>query len=242
MAQNIEIVFAPDLYRFHQRCSTVVLIDVARFTSTLITALANGAISVEAYHDEDTPLKLKREKGYIIAGEFNGEDLEGFDFNNSPISMSEENVSGKQLAFVTTNGTYARSIIYDYETILAGAFLNTSALCKRLIEDGKSVALLCSGRRRKPCCEDIVFAGKVAENLLNTGNFSYTDDSVALAIEIYHSAKADIRSYVLSHAPSALNHYNNFPAYAKDFDFVFQNDLFDIVPEETDAFKFEIKR
>ena len=56
-----DIVAAPALYPYQRKGGTIVLIDVLRFTSTLTTALANGALWAEAYPDTETVLKLKKE-------------------------------------------------------------------------------------------------------------------------------------------------------------------------------------
>ena len=44
------------------------MIDVLRFTSTLTTALANGALWAETFADPEKAL-AKRDEGYIVAGE-----------------------------------------------------------------------------------------------------------------------------------------------------------------------------
>ena len=242
MTPDIDVVFAPDLYRFHKKHFNIVLIDVLRFTSSLTTALANGALFVETFADEETPLKLKKEQDYIICGEYKGEQLEGYDFNNSPVDMTKENVFGRKLAFCTTNGTYTRSVIYDYDQILAGSFLNFSALTKRLKNDSKPVTLVCSGSARKPAVEDVIFAGKVAEYLIEDCGFCFSEDSVSMAVSLYKTSKGREKDFVLESAPSKASIVKKQPKYAADFDFVFQNDIFDIVPEETSAFKFEARK
>ena len=235
MTKSIDIVIAPE----H---TNVVLVDILRFTSTMTTALANGAKSVETYADEETPKKLKAEKNYIICGEYKGMDIDGYDFNNSPVSMTKENVAGRNLAFCTTNGTYTRSVIYDYGTILAGSFLNFSALCNRLSNDGQSITIVCSGSARRPATEDIIFAGQVADYLIKNSGFTYMEESVSIALNLYNLAKNNPKEFVLKSAPGKKIIIESNPRYAEDFEFVFQTDLFDIVPEETSALKFEARK
>ncbi len=242
MTQDIDVVFAPDLYRYHQKHFNIVLIDVLRFTSSMTTALANGALFVETFADEETPLRLKKDQNYLICGEYKGVQLDGYDFNNSPVDMTRENVGGRKLAFCTTNGTYTRSVIYDYDKILAGSFLNFSALIDRLKTDNKPVTLVCSGSARKPAVEDVIFAGKVADCLTENSAFGFSEDSSGMAINIYKMSKNRIKDFVLETAPSKALIVKQHPKYAADFDFVFQDDIFDIVPEETSAFKFEARK
>ncbi len=239
MTHNIETVLAPDLFKFHNKYPNVVLIDVARFTTTMVTALANGALCVETYPDTETPLRLKREQGYLIAGEVRGNDIEGFDFNNSPLAMTRGNVAGRHLAFCTSNGTYARSIVTDYEGVFAASFLNSSAVCRRLISEDKPVTLLCSGRSRKPAIEDMLLAGQMAGKLVASGKFQSKDESTNMAMRLYEMAKNDIKTFVLDMYPSMADFARKYPSFGRDIDFAFGNqDIYDIVPKETEAFKF----
>ncbi|MBO4371937.1 MAG: 2-phosphosulfolactate phosphatase [Bacteroidales bacterium] len=241
MTKNIDIVAAPALYPYHRKGGTIVLIDVLRFTSTLTTALANGALWAEAYPDTETVFKLKKE-GYIIAGEKNGLFIQGFDYNNSPVSMTRENIEGQKLAFVTTNGTYMRSLIEEYDAVYAGCFLNGKAMINRLIEEEHDVQLVCSGRQRKIALEDLMFAGMVAEKLLESGKFSYTNDIIPIAIATYQSGKKDIKSFIQNNLPDIQAMLAKFKHYSKDFEFCFNYDMFDVVPEEITPLKFVVKR
>lgn len=228
------------MYQHHIKGGNVVLVDVLRFTSTLVTALANGALWAETYSDPDKALKLLDE-GYVVAGEHNGVVIDGFMYNNSPISMCRENVCGKKLAFVTTNGTYTRSLIDTYDAIYAGCFLNVKALVDRLINEDKDVQLVCSGARRRMAVEDFVFAGMVADELLKTRNYTYELDTVAMATTLYRTAKDNLRSFVLDCAPRLRMMIANFPSYKDDFEFSLQQNIFDVVPEEESPFKFVVK-
>ncbi len=242
MATNIEIVLAPSLYQFHSQGGNVVLIDVARFTSTMITALANGAVSAEVYPDTEIPLCLKREHGYLLVGETKGLDIEGFDFNNSPVAMTPENVSGRKLAFSTSNGTYTRSVIDNYDAIYAGGFINAKALVDRLIAENRNVKLVCSGRSRNIAIEDMIFAGYVAERLSADGGFTYNDDSVPASMLMWQMARENPLDFVLRMSPSVKYSYGKRPHYRADIDTVFLMDTYDVVPEEIAPLKFVVKR
>ncbi|MCR5453825.1 MAG: 2-phosphosulfolactate phosphatase [Bacteroidales bacterium] len=241
MTRNIDIVPAPPLYACHPKGGTVVLIDALRFTSTLTTALANGALWAETYADADKAIARKKD-GYIVAGERNGEKLKEFHYNNSPVAMTRQNIGGKKLAFVTTNGTYMRSIIQEYDAIYAGCFLNARALISRLIAEQNDVQLVCSGATNRIAVEDFVFAGLVANALMESQQFSYEFDTVAMAISMYHQAKDNISEYVLNNAPRIKKTCALFEHYRADFEFSFQHNLLDVVPEEVSPFKFVIKK
>lgn len=240
VTRNIDIVPAPPLYQYHTKGGTVVLIDVLRFTSTLTTALANGALWAETFANPEKAL-AKLNEGYIVAGEKNGIVLDGFHYNNSPVSMTRENIGGRKLAFVTTNGTYMRSLIEEYDAIYAGCFLNVSALIDRLLQGGNDIQLVCSGTQNRLSTDDFVFAGMVADRLLATGQFVYNNDSVALAQTLYQCAKDDIKTFILNHSPKTRPFCEKHEHYRKDLEFAMQVDLYDVVPEEESPFKFVLK-
>ncbi len=241
VTRNIDIVPAPPLYAHHAKGGTVVLIDVLRFTSTLTTALANGALWAETFADPAEAL-AKLDEGYIVAGEKNGLVLDGFHYNNSPVSMNRENVGGRKLAFVTTNGTYMRSMIEEYDEIVAGCFLNVSALTERLMQGENDVQLVCSGSRNRLATDDFVFAGMLADRLLQTGRFEYNNDSVPMARTLYHCAKNDLKTFILDHSPKTKPFCETHEHYRNDLDFAMQVDLYDAVPEEESPFKFVLKK
>ena len=88
----------------------VVVIDVLRATSTIITALAAGAKAIvpAASSDEVVRLTSNLEKnGIVLAGERRLLKIEGFALGNSPREMTQDAVGGKTLFLATTNGTPA---------------------------------------------------------------------------------------------------------------------------------------
>jgi len=218
-----------------------VLIDVFRFTSTLTTALANGALWAETFADAQKAI-AKRDEGYVVAGEHLGAVLEGFDYNNSPVSMTRENIGGRKVAFVTTNGTYMRSLIDTYDAIYAGCFLNISALAEKILQGDSDVQLVCSGSRNRLATDDFVFAGMLADRLLQTGQFEYINDSVPMARTLYHCAKNDIKTFILDHSPKTRPFCETHEHYRNDVEFLMQVDLFDAVPVEEEPFKFVLKK
>lgn len=243
MTKNIEIVLSPALYPYYHKCGTVVLIDVLRCTSTITTALAHGALSAETFGSPQSVFEAKKsDNDYIFVGEQNGIIIPGFDYNNSPVAMTPQNISNRKLAFVTTNGTYMRSLITDAESVYAGCFLNCKALADRLINEFEDVQLICSGGRNKPNIEDSLFAGMLADRLVSSGKFSFNSVSVMMCMLLYNNAKDDLKQYALSHSKYLLDLYNTNMDYRADLDFSFNIDKFGIVPEEEKPYIFVLKK
>src|SRR2546430_2597390 len=91
----------------------VVVIDVLRASSTIVTALAAGAKAIvpAASSEEAVRLTSNLEKnGIVLAGERRSLKIEGFGLGNSPREMTPESVGGKSpLAAVTPHARSMRS-------------------------------------------------------------------------------------------------------------------------------------
>lgn len=180
----------------------VVVIDVLRATTSMCVAFDNGAeLIVPLEHIEET--EAYREKGFLIAGERSGEQLEGFDFGNSPFSFTKENVGGKRIAITTTNGTRAIKAAQERNAheIVVGSFSNFTALTDWLIAQNRHVCLLCSGWRDHPTMEDTIFAGAVVRRLRH--DFRQFQDTALMAEALFQSANIRKR-YFFTHS----SHYN----------------------------------
>ena len=106
---SIETCLSPKLIHLHSlEGKVVVIIDIFRATSCMVTALANGAESIYPVNSTDECANLGKQ-GYLTAAERGGRHVEGFDFGNSPIPYTKGVLSGKRLAMTTTNGTLAIS-------------------------------------------------------------------------------------------------------------------------------------
>ncbi len=242
MTKNIDIVLSPALYPFQKKSGhTIVLIDVLRFTSTMTTALANGAVYAETFADVDAALQARgNDYSYKLVGEKGGAFIEGFNFNNSPVAMTHQNIGGRKLGFVTTNGTYMRSLMDNDQKIYAGCFLNGKALINRLLEEDCDVQLVCSGCHNKPAVEDTLFAGMVADKLLKSNKYRYWEDVVPMCRMLYRTAKQDLKKYALRHSLVLRSRYNEYINYRDDLDFSFRQNIFDVVPEEEEPYKFVV--
>src|SRR5215210_7322086 len=90
--------------------ATVVVIDVLLATTTLLTILENGARNVypvaSLEEAEEVGGGLDR-SSLLRGGEQDAERIEGYDLGPYPKEYTPESVAGKDVIFVTTNGTRA---------------------------------------------------------------------------------------------------------------------------------------
>ncbi len=145
----------------------VVVIDVLRATSTIVTALAAGAKAIvpAASSDEVVRLTSNLEKnGIVLAGERRLLKIEGFNLGNSPREMTREAVAGKTLFLATTNGTPALLAAQGGDPVLVAAALNFSAVAERarhLFAERGDLVVICAGRDKQFALEDAYTAGRL---------------------------------------------------------------------------------
>jgi len=99
----------------------VVVIDVLRATSSIVTALSAGAKAVvpAATSEEAVRLTANLERdGIVLAGERRMVKIEGFGLGNSPREMTPEAVGGKTMYLATI--FWSRGYSYPGSSGLAG--------------------------------------------------------------------------------------------------------------------------
>lgn len=226
--RSVEVCFSPKLFPDIVTGGefVVVLVDVLRATTTIVTAVGNGveAIVPVATHDEARRLKAR---GYLVASEKDGVQLDFADFGNSAFSFTREAVGGRTLVYCTTNGTRALHIAGGASGVVIGAFLNISALTGWLLRRGQDVVVLCSGWKDKFCLEDTLFAGALAARLLATGAFRTECDSAHAAMDLWGLAEHDPLAYV---EKAAQRHRLKRLGLDDVLPYSFAIDLTDVVP------------
>ena len=93
------------LHLYDVNHAIVVIIDVLRATSTIATALHNGAKCVIPVDSVAKCIELGRQIDGITAGERDGMIAEGLEHGNSPFEYPRSFIAGKTLVLTTTNGT-----------------------------------------------------------------------------------------------------------------------------------------
>jgi len=145
----------------------VVVVDVLRASTTVITALANGAKAVipAATAEEAVRLASNLEKdGVVLAGERKSLKIEGFALGNSPREMTAAAVGGKTIVLATTNGTPALVATQGGDPVLVGAPANFKALVARAraaLEQRGELVVMCAGRDKQFAAEDGYTAGRL---------------------------------------------------------------------------------
>ncbi len=159
---------------------TVVVIDVFRSGSVIITALAQGAKAVIPTETVATA-KAAAQPDRILAGERFGKKIDGFLLGNSPLEYTAPVVSNKEIVLTTTNGTRALVKSSRGKHILIGSFLNASALCDKILQLRQDLVLVCAGTRGSFSLEDGIAAGLFIDQLFQK-KIPLTCDDLGIAL------------------------------------------------------------
>ena len=224
--KKIDVCLTPELIHLYDiKSRVVVVVDVLRATTSMVTALANGVRRVRAYADLKACRIMKR-SGYVIAGEREGKKVEDFDLGNSPLNYLDDAYLGEQLAITTTNGTLAIDKSRHAHEVIIGALVNLEAVVNYLKSQEKDVLIFCAGWKGKVNMEDTLFAGAVVDAMGDS--FEPECDAAHISKLIYNNAKDDIFSYLenASHV-KRLNGFN----IEKDIKFCLSLNKYDIIPE-----------
>jgi 2-phosphosulfolactate phosphatase len=176
--------------------SIVVIIDVLRATSTIATALFNGAKSIIPVDSVAECIRIGKQIESITAGERDGKVAEGLEYGNSPFEYPRHFIEGKTLVLTTTNGTKLLHMALDKnaKSIITGSFPNLSAVCDYLVEQNQHVILGCAAWKNRVNIEDTLFAGAVISRIGK--NFSINCDSSRMATALYKEAKPDLYRFM----------------------------------------------
>jgi 2-phosphosulfolactate phosphatase len=217
------------LHLYNVRECVVVVIDILRATSTIATALNNGAKEVIPVDSVEKCIHLGKEMACITAGERDGKIAEGLQYGNSSFEYPREFIQGKILVLTTTNGTKLlhMAVAKGATEIITGSFLNFSAVCDHLIENKKNVILACAGWKDKINIEDTLFAGAVIQKLKD--HFEINCDASNMAACLYEQAQHYLFEFLKNNNASHYHRLMDF-GLEKDIRHCFTPDIANVLP------------
>ncbi len=193
--------------------SVVVIIDVFRATSTIATALYNGAARVIPVDSVEQCIQIGKNTGGITAGERDGKIIPGLSYGNSPAEYPRSFIEGKTLVLTTTNGTRLLHMALNNGAaeVVTGSFPNLSAVCDHLVSQDKNVILGCSAWKDRFNLEDTLFAGAVIDEVKD--HFTIHCDSSLMASNMYGLHKKDMFSFIRN-----TTHWHRLASYGLESD------------------------
>lgn len=224
--KNIDVCLSPELLHLHNTTNSIVVVtDIFRATSCMVTGFAYGVKSIYPVEKVEE-CKALQARGYIGAAERNAQKVEGFELDNSPFSYMEDNLVGASVAMTTTNGT--RSITMakpNAVKVIIGAFLNLEAVVNSLKNQPYDVLVLCAGWKGRVNLEDTLFAGAVVDALKD--EYNVAEDGAMMAHQLYDKAKDDLLGFL-----ATSSHIRRLQRLGinKDIAYCLQKNLYDVVP------------
>lgn len=179
---KIEVHFTPsEIDDMGLKDKNVVVIDVLRASTTIATALHNGAKEIIPVNSLENVMKISSNLfgGVTLrAGERNGRMIEGFNLGNSPLEYREDVIKGKSIILMTTNGSTAIVKGKHAKNLIVAGFINLNLVVKFLAALQEDIVIVCSGKENNFCIEDAVCAGKIINTLIEAAKDEIvTDDA-----------------------------------------------------------------
>jgi 2-phosphosulfolactate phosphatase len=222
--------------------TTAMVFDILRATTSIVSALANGAAAVRPVATIEEALAIRAaQPGVRLAGERYGlrigAALTGgveFDLGNSPREFTRAAVEGRTLVMTTTNGTRALRAVAGAGTVFAGSFRNLAATAEAVLT-GKTdhVLIVCSGTYEDAAFEDTLAAGALVERLAAAAANAHLLDSASIARELWRAHQAD--------PLTAMRHSRNctrllaMPELAADVPLCLERDTVNVVARQVDG-------
>jgi 2-phosphosulfolactate phosphatase len=165
----------------------VVVIDTLFATTTIVTALAQGAQAVVPALNQNEARSIARARGaeqqLILAGELNGETLPGF-AQPTPQALSAAGLRGKTVVYSTTNGTIALRRARGAYAVYASCLRNARATMVDALtrQPERTLILLCAGSAGAFNIEDFFTAGVLVGHFLSLSTPALLSDSAQAAL------------------------------------------------------------
>lgn len=226
------IVSADDIRKEKIENKTVVVIDMLRATSVIVTAMNNGCkgvIPVLTVEEVAQIVKNSKEE-FMLGGERNALKIEGFHYSNSPLEYTRDNIQGKTLVMTTTNGTKAIKGCIGASSILIGAMINAKAIAKRIVELNKDIVLVNAGTYGEFSIDDFLCSGYIINCVLKEIEVELSD--IAVTSHYIYKNNEDIYSFI-----KYASHYNKIRSLGleADLEYCCRKDIIEIVPEYRDG-------
>ena len=169
--------------------ATVVVVDVFLATTTLLTIFENGARNVFPVASLEEAEEVRGgldERNLLRGGEQDAEKIEGYDLGPYSWEYTPKVVSGRDVIFVTTNGTRAIDTAAGAGELLIGCLRNAPAIARHLKALGtESVYVVCAGSAGCFVIEDFLGASTILSRLNEDGylNDWRLNDAAWLALD-----------------------------------------------------------
>jgi len=183
--KRIDLYVIPtELERASLDARQIAVIDVLRSSSTIATALLNGAAKIIPVKTVEEATRLHETldpKSSLLCGEREGRKVSGFALGNSPREYIRKKVNGATLIFASTNASpLLAGPLAGRDSILLG-YVNLSAVVKTVSAVAADLTIVCAGRNGRFSLEDAACAGALIRRLHDAAPDLELNDAAAFA-------------------------------------------------------------
>lgn len=186
-----EVILSPGEFERHDLQGKIaVVIDVFRFTTTVLTALEAGISGFYPLSEIEEAFEFKAKNPHmLLAGEQNALKVPGFDFGNSPLEHLGKNYTGERLICCTTNGTRAIQAARNAEKVVLASLRSAKAVAEYLNMQNQDVIILPAGLAGTYSLEDTWCAGLILDYL---DPLELSDGALAAKLIYGHTSLSDV--------------------------------------------------
>lgn len=229
---NLEVVFTPEEIK-NRRLSDklIVVIDVLRASSTIVTALAygcRGLVPILSPEQAKEKAQQFKKEEVLLGGEREGRKIKGFDLGNSPREYQKEIVEDRIIIFSTTNGVKTLERVRGAFRIIIASFLNLQATFNYCSKFQGDILLACAGKEGYFSLEDTVCAGMLINSLRDIYSDTCQEVDANLTAQVLYKKFGNNILEMLR--KSQHGRYLESIGLRKDLEFCSQLDIFNIVP------------
>lgn len=200
MPINIKIFHATGpaaLKKAVEKNHIIILVDVLRASSTIITALAHGATSIIPVTTiEEASQLAEKLPNAILAGERDANPPPGFHYGNSPRSFITNKIHNRSIILTTSNFTRTLGHPPATATILVGTYLNiehVAQTARRIHEEkARPITIISAGSMSGSSVEDDQASNHIAIRIQNPNDppsYASADDIARELLVTRHGAK-----------------------------------------------------
>lgn len=183
MTRSVDVAFLP---AFLSRADVVLVVDVLRASTTLVTMVERGCGPILLAPTVEAARRVAaHQDGALLVGEAGGLAPPGFAYGNSPVELAAAPIAGRRVVFATTNGAPAVHAAAGASAVLLACLRNAGAAAAAAwaaAPPAGSIAIVCAGRAENPGgfgVDDVYTAGLLVDRLAALGDVTVTDAAEA---------------------------------------------------------------
>lgn len=189
MKPSFSIDALPESAAKYRESHAIVVVDVFRATTVIVTALSCGRRIFPVASVDEAMMVAGGLRDPILAGEQGGIKPDGFDINNSPAAL--EAMPGTQpVVLLTSAGTQLLAQARGASAIYVACLRNIGATAEHLAAIHHRVALIGAGTRGEARPEDQMACAWLGERLLAAG-FVAEDQRTLTEVEVWRGAQPE---------------------------------------------------